>query len=121
MQPLGADIWVFGDRVGLFGQVGRYTGRQQHGAVGKTGAWEQRAHRLASTIAVMEKNTLSREFTLRGVILGALVLIALPEVFRGFQLYRMFVFGGVMAAMMVFRPKGLWPARRLGTRSEERQ
>ena len=76
MQPLGADIWVFGDRVGLFGQVGRYTGRQQHGAVGKTGAWEQRAHRLASTIAVMEKNTLSREFTLRGVILGALITLA---------------------------------------------
>lgn len=76
MQPLGADIWVFGDRVGLFGQVGRYTGRQQHGAAGKTGAWEQRAHRLASTIAVMEKNTLSREFTLRGVILGALITLA---------------------------------------------
>lgn len=76
MQPLGADIWVFGDRVGLFGQVGKYTGRQQHGAFGKTGAWEQRAHRLASTIAVMEKNTLSREFTLRGVILGALITLA---------------------------------------------
>lgn len=76
MQPLGADIWVFGNRVGRFGQVERYTGWQQHGAVGKTGAWEQRAHRLASTIAVMEKNTLSREFTLRGVILGALITLA---------------------------------------------
>ncbi len=56
-----------------------------------------------------------------GVILGALALIALPEVFRGFELYRMFVFGGVMAVMMLFRPKGLWPASRLGTRSEERE
>ncbi|MHC1700898.1 MAG: branched-chain amino acid ABC transporter permease [Humidesulfovibrio sp.] len=55
-----------------------------------------------------------------GVILGALALIALPEVFRGFELYRMFVFGGVMAVMMIFRPKGLWPAKRLGARSEER-
>jgi branched-chain amino acid transport system permease protein len=55
-----------------------------------------------------------------GVILGALALIALPEVFRGFELYRMFVFGGVMAVMMIFRPKGLWPAKRMGARSEER-
>ena len=56
-----------------------------------------------------------------GVILGAVTLIALPEMFRGFELYRMFVFGGVMAVMMIFRPKGLWPAKRLGARSEERE
>lgn len=55
-----------------------------------------------------------------GVILGALALIALPEIFRGFELYRMFVFGGVMAVMMIFRPKGLWPAKRMGARSEEK-
>ncbi len=55
-----------------------------------------------------------------GVILGSLALIALPEVFRGFELYRMFVFGGVMALMMLFRPMGLWPAKRLGGRSEEK-
>jgi len=55
-----------------------------------------------------------------GVILGSVALIALPEMFRGFELYRMFVFGGVMAVMMIFRPKGLWPAKRLGVRSEER-
>ncbi len=56
-----------------------------------------------------------------GVILGALALIALPEVFRGFELYRMLVFGGVMCLMMIFRPRGLWPAKRLGTRSEDRE
>jgi len=26
-----------------------------------------------------------------------------------------------MAVMMIFRPKGLWPAKRLGARSEERE
>jgi len=54
-----------------------------------------------------------------GVILGALALIALPEVFREFDLYRMLVFGGVMTVMMLVRPKGLWPAKRVGRRSEE--
>lgn len=56
-----------------------------------------------------------------GVILGSLALIALPEVFRGFELYRMLVFGGVMAVMMLVRPKGLWPAKRMGVRSEEKE
>ncbi len=54
-----------------------------------------------------------------GVIVGALALIALPEIFREFESYRMLAFGGAMAAMMVFRPKGIIPAARLGGRSEE--
>ncbi len=55
-----------------------------------------------------------------GIILGALALIALPEALRGFELYRMLAFGGAMTVMMLFRPKGLWPAKRVGARSEER-
>lgn len=47
-----------------------------------------------------------------GVILGALALIALPEIFREFELYRMLVFGGVMTLMMLFRPQGLLPPKR---------
>ena len=54
-----------------------------------------------------------------GVILGALALVALPEMFRGFELYRMLAFGGAMAAMMLVRPAGLWPAARLGKRSDD--
>ncbi len=54
-----------------------------------------------------------------GVILGALALVALPEVFRQFELYRMLVFGGVMAVMMLVRPEGLWPAARMGKRSDD--
>ena len=54
-----------------------------------------------------------------GVILGVLALVALPEVFRQFELYRMLVFGGVMTLMMLVRPAGIWPAKRVGRRSEE--
>jgi len=54
-----------------------------------------------------------------GVILGALALVALPEMFRDFELYRMLAFGGVMAVMMIVRPAGLWPAARMGKRSED--
>ena len=56
-----------------------------------------------------------------GIILGAAALIILPEVFREFELYRMLAFGSVMVVMMLFRPEGLIPAKRMGSRSEERE
>ena len=56
-----------------------------------------------------------------GIILGAAALIVLPEVFREFELYRMLAFGAAMTLMMLFRPAGLIPAKRVGTRSEERE
>ena len=42
-----------------------------------------------------------------GVILGALVLILLPEYLRAFSEYRMLVFGASMILMMIFRPGGI--------------
>lgn len=56
-----------------------------------------------------------------GIILGVIALIALPEVFREFESYRMLIFGSTMVIMMLFRPEGLIPAKRVGTRSEEKE
>jgi branched-chain amino acid transport system permease protein len=42
-----------------------------------------------------------------GIIIGALLLITLPEVFRDFQDYRMLAFGIALVLMMIFRPQGL--------------
>ena len=42
-----------------------------------------------------------------GVILGALVLILLPEYLRAFSEYRMLAFGILLVIMMVFRPGGI--------------
>jgi branched-chain amino acid transport system permease protein len=47
-----------------------------------------------------------------GVVLAALILISVPEVFRELQDYRMFAFGLAMTTMMVLRPEGLIPASR---------
>jgi branched-chain amino acid transport system permease protein len=55
-----------------------------------------------------------------GIILGALALIVLPEIFREFELYRMLALGGAMVLMMLFRPEGIVPAQRVGGRSEEK-
>src|SRR5574341_1215529 len=42
-----------------------------------------------------------------GIILGAFLLIALPEIFREFQDYRMLAFGVALVLMMIFRPQGI--------------
>ena len=56
-----------------------------------------------------------------GIMLGAAALIVLPEVFREFETYRMLVFGASMVVMMLFRPAGLIPAKRMGARGEEKE
>lgn len=45
----------------------------------------------------------------RGVLLGAFLLVGLPEVFRDFASARMLFFGLAMMLMMLFRPQGLMP------------
>jgi branched-chain amino acid transport system permease protein len=42
-----------------------------------------------------------------GVVIGALVLILLPEYLRAFADYRMLAFGAVLVTMMLFRPQGI--------------
>jgi branched-chain amino acid transport system permease protein len=44
---------------------------------------------------------------LLGVVLGATLLVALPEVFREFQAYRLLAFGLLLMVLMIFRPQGL--------------
>jgi len=47
-----------------------------------------------------------------GVIVGAIVLVGLPEILREFVEYRLLVYGAVLVAIMVLRPEGLLPSAR---------
>jgi len=42
-----------------------------------------------------------------GVVIGALILILMPEYLRALSEYRMLAFGGILVCMMIFRPQGL--------------
>ncbi len=53
---------------------------------------------------------------LLGVILGATIIVALPEVFRELALYRLLVFGLLLMVLMIFRPQGLLPVARQNAR-----
>src|SRR5919106_190497 len=50
--------------------------------------------------------------SIAGSIIGAAVVVLLPEIFRGFEDYRFFAFGVVIVVMMIFRPQGVLPSKR---------
>jgi branched-chain amino acid transport system permease protein len=50
--------------------------------------------------------------SIAGAIVGAAAITVLPEVFRGFEDYRFFVFGLALVVVMIFRPQGLVPSKR---------
>ena len=45
--------------------------------------------------------------SLAGVVLGAAVIVALPEIFRELAGYRLLVFGLMLMLLMIFRPQGI--------------
>jgi branched-chain amino acid transport system permease protein len=45
--------------------------------------------------------------SLLGVVLGAIVIVALPELFRDLAAYRLLVFGFALMVLMIFRPQGI--------------
>ena len=47
--------------------------------------------------------------SLPGVVVGAIVLIGLPELLREFNEFRWWVYGAVLVVMMLYKPEGLWP------------
>jgi branched-chain amino acid transport system permease protein len=48
--------------------------------------------------------------SLPGVVVGALILIGLPELLREFAEYRMLMYGALLVVMMLAKPEGFWPS-----------
>ncbi len=44
-----------------------------------------------------------------GVLVGALLLVGLPELLREFAEYRLLVYGAALVIMMLTKPEGFWP------------
>ena len=50
--------------------------------------------------------------SIAGAILGAAIIVLVPEICRGFDEYRFLVFGLALIVVMIFRPQGLLPSKR---------
>ncbi len=49
--------------------------------------------------------------SLPGVVIGALILVGLPELLREFAEYRLLMYGLLMIVMMLAKPEGFWPSK----------
>jgi branched-chain amino acid transport system permease protein len=67
---------------------------------------------LSESVNVLAMVILGGVGSLPGVIFGATIIVALPEIFRPFSLYRLLAFGLLLMVLMIFRPEGLIPRRR---------
>jgi branched-chain amino acid transport system permease protein len=47
-----------------------------------------------------------------GVVVGALILVGLPEMLREFEDYRLLMYGILLIVMMLVKPEGFWPEER---------
>lgn len=78
-------------------------------------------HSLMVSINVLALVIVGGMGSIPGVILGSFVLKGLPEILRETENYRLLVFGGLLVAMMILRPEGLWPAKRQRLEMQEAQ
>ena len=69
-------------------------------------------HRLdvLVSITVLSVIILGGMGSIPGVIVGAFVLVGLPELLREFAEYRLLIYGAVLIGMMLWRPEGLIPS-----------
>jgi branched-chain amino acid transport system permease protein len=87
---------------------------------------------LAVSINVLALVIIGGMGNVRGVLLGAFLLIGLPDVLRTFSVdlgfiefqnigqdYRLIIFGAALVAVMVLRPQGLLPSYRRSAEFEQ--
>jgi branched-chain amino acid transport system permease protein len=48
--------------------------------------------------------------SLPGVVVGALILVGLPELLREFAEHRLLMYGALLIVMMLIKPEGFWPS-----------
>jgi len=87
----------------------------------KIGAVYPQSFGLLISINVLALIIIGGMGSIPGVIVGALVLVGLPELLREFAEFRLLVYGIVLVVMMLYRPEGLWPeaSRQRELHSEE--
>ena len=87
----------------------------------KLGAIYPNSFGLLISINVLALLIIGGMGSIRGVVVGALVLVGLPELLREFAEFRLLVYGALLVVMMLYRPQGLWPedARKLEAHEDD--
>jgi branched-chain amino acid transport system permease protein len=75
----------------------------------KLGSITPASFQVAVSIAVLAVVILGGLGSLPGVVVGALVLVGLPQILREFEEYRDLAYGAAIVIVMILRPQGLIP------------
>jgi branched-chain amino acid transport system permease protein len=67
---------------------------------------------LLVSINVLAVVVLGGMGSIRGVAVGSLVLVGLPELLREFGEFRLHIYGAIIIAIMILKPEGLLPDKR---------
>jgi len=67
---------------------------------------------LMESVMILVAVVLGGMGSIPGVMLGALIVVLIPEYFRALSDYRMLMFGVVLVFMPIFRPRGIIPRLR---------
>ncbi|MCX7793038.1 MAG: hypothetical protein N2257_01320 [Thermodesulfovibrionales bacterium] len=65
------------------------------------------------SVLIVAMVILGGQATIAGPVIGAVILVALPEVLREFEQFRMIFLGAGLIFMMIFRPQGIVGSRSL--------
>ena len=95
------------------------------GAVGgalfavKIGSLTSQSFTILVSITALAVIILGGLGSVRGAILGAVVLVGLPNLLSEFEGYRLAIYGATLIAIMLFRPQGLLPNVRVARELQE--
>jgi branched-chain amino acid transport system permease protein len=67
---------------------------------------------IFQSILILVMVTVGGMGSIPGALVGATLVVLIPEIFRGLEDYRFLVFGLVLILMMAFRPQGIIPSKR---------
>ncbi len=67
---------------------------------------------LIQSILILSMVVIGGMGSIAGSLLGATLIVVLPEIFRPLEDYRFFLFGFALIVVMIFRPQGLLPSKR---------
>ncbi len=100
VNPLAAKLWAFGIGGFIAGIAGAVFAAKQ-------GTVSPDSFDFVVSVMVLAMIVLGGMGNITGVLLGAFTLSLLPEFLRGFDIYRMLLFGIAMILMMLLRPQGI--------------
>ncbi|HUR73199.1 MAG TPA: ATP-binding cassette domain-containing protein [Sporichthya sp.] len=109
-EAVGVHTW----RVKLFAYVfgALWAGLAGALAAGKFGLVSPTSFTFTASVLVLVAVVLGGRGSIPGVVLGAILVGALPEVLRSFEEWKFVAFGLALILLMLVRPQGLWPRGR---------